>query len=270
MTHPTDSEGRQIGRDTSRDARFFGDYELDIARRVIAGTFPFEGIGEGNALNGDNKDVWLGPTDSQPEPVIGGYQPNLISSSVEDAVGGSGVPFVVVVYLNKDGDIKAEVVTLTGQVAVNMVATDVMFVNFFMSTSPSGNVVAAGNIDLRNSTEVMNRIVTATNFELSTMKQVPRGKALFLQSWHAEGVATTVKVARLRLRTTFDPVFRRNAPGLYRFLDPASVKDSGTGQLPFEIPKFVGPLATVKVSAWTTGAIDVSASWRGFVEDFPR
>lgn len=215
-----------------------------------------------------NADVWVGPTDIQPEPVTAGYQPNLISSSVDDDAGGDGVLKVEVHYIDTAGAQQDEIVTLNGQTQVLMVATDVMFINGMHTTELVGTgIAAAGNIDARNVTTVVARMALTTNLALSTMRMVPAGKMLLVAGWHCEGVAAAVKEAKIRIRSTTHREKATNQPGIYHFFDSARVKDSSSGFLHFPKPIEIQPLSTIKISAWTDGIIDLSSSWRGWLED---
>jgi hypothetical protein len=231
--------------------------------------FPgFEGIGERDDANGANIDVTHLPTNIQPEPVTGGFQPNIISSSASDASGGDGVDEVTVHYLNTAGVQAFEVLAVTGQTQNFMTATDVMFVQETHSSSIVGTgIVAAGNIDVRNGVAVVNRIEATGNQSLSTMRQVPAGHNFILEGWHGFAVAAAGgKIARIRIRSSWHRNQGENQPGIYHFIDPVGAKDNGTGWLVFPKPILIGPLATIKISVWTTGVMDISGAYRGYLE----
>lgn len=215
----------------------------------------------------DNVDIWQGPTPVQPEPETGGYSLFVESASAADAAAGTGVRTARVHYLDTAGVEQSVDVTMTGTTPVDTLVDDCMFVNNFHALTVGSGLVAAGNIDCTQGSggTVVSRILAAGNWALSTMRQVPAGKNLCISGWHAVGTAGTVKEAIIRLRATnhgFD-VF----PGVYLFKDTARVKDNATGLLTFDPIEIIPALATVKVSAWTTGAINVAASWRGWLEN---
>jgi len=233
----------------------------------------FFGFGEHDLASGNNLDVWGGPTDIQPEPVTAGYALFVESDSIQDdtdvgaGVPGTGAHVIHIHYLDTSGAEKSVSATLNGTTPVNTGVTDCMFVQQHHVTSfgTGGGIVSAGNIDCTNTSggAVVSRVSAAGNQSMSTMRQVPAGKKLIVTGWHTYGVAATTKIANLRLRSTaHDGVLNR---GVYHFHDSSRVKDSSSGHIPlqFECP----PLATIKISGWTTGTISVAGRWGGYLED---
>lgn len=240
---------------------------VEIGKGNIAGHRHFFGFGE-HSFSGtkSNADVWGGTTDIQPEPDPGGYALWIDSSSTDDDVGGNGAKTVHIHYLDTDGVQQTVTADLDGQTAVDTGVADCMFVQEHHIVDHNGTgIVATGDIDVTKTDGgvVVSRIAAAGNRSMSTMKQVPVGKTLIVTGWHAYGTATTTKIANLRLRSSaHDGVL--NA-GVYHFHDSARVKDNSSGHIPLS---FVCPaLATIKVSGWTTGAIDVTARWIGVLID---
>lgn len=229
----------------------------------------FEGYGEVNGANGVNIDVWMGPTTVQPEPVPAGFIPNVISSSADDAVGGSGIAEVTTLYLDTAGAQQKTTFPMTGLTqSVHPSITDCMFINDFYATQLDGDISAAGNIDIRQPDgTVMNRIEIAGNWALSTMRQVPVGKRLCVPGWHcSSGVGTGGKLATVRLRTTSDRFGVALPAGLYLFKDTSILRDSSSPHMPFTPLISVPALSTIKVSVWTSGSVNVSATWHGWLE----
>ena len=229
----------------------------------------FEGYGEVVGADGNNIDVWVGPTAVQPEPVTGGFTPNVISSSGNDAVGGAGVDEVTFNYLDTAGAEQVGTLAVTGQTQnVHATITDCMFVNELYASGLDGGLVAAGRIDIRNSTTVMNSIAVSGNWALSSMRQVPASKQLCINAWHcSSAVGAGGKQATIRLRSTSDRRGNAVAAGLYLFKATEILRDTTSGSLPFSPKIVVPPLSTVKVSCWTTGAVDVAGAWLGWLED---
>ena len=121
----------------------------------------FGALGEVLAANGANIDLWPGAPGigTQPEPVTAGFTPNILSSSVNDTVGGAGVSEVGFNYLDTAGARQTGSFTMNGQSQVNHSSiTDCMFINEIFAITLDGALVAAGNIDIRNSTTVMSRM----------------------------------------------------------------------------------------------------------------
>jgi hypothetical protein len=213
-----------------------------------------------------NADLWGGPTDIQPEPDTGGYALYIKSDSTDDDTTGDGAQTIHVHYLDTAGAEQTVSADCNGTAEVDTGIADCMFVNQHHVIDHNGTgLVATGNIDCLAGSggAVVSRITAAGNQSMSTMKQVPAGKTLVVTGWHVYGTAATTKIANLRLRSSaHDGVL--NA-GVYHFHDAARVKDSSSGHIPLQ---FTCPsLATVKISAWTTGTIDCTGRWSGYLEN---
>ncbi len=256
------------------DARPLNDpnnYLYDVARGNLPGARVISGYGEVSIGGSENNiDVWIADG-TQPEPVPAGYQPTIVSSSIEDDIEkedtdpGTGIHALLVHYLDTAGIEREEAVTMNGQAAVTMVADDVQFINQIHATAVGSGTLSAGNIDAKNGGTVVSRIGVSGNFSLSTMRQVPMDKRLYITGWHASAVSGAGgKSATVRLRSSSnDPDLM---VGVYLFKDVVIVKETSTGWLLFDPPLLVPSGATVKVSVWTTGAMDVNAHWRGWLE----
>lgn len=229
-----------------------------------------DGFGE-HTITGiaNNIDIWGGPTDTQPEPDTGGYAPFVISDSVEDdpdkggSVPGTGAHEVHIHYLDTAGAEQSVTVATNGTAEVDSGITDCMFVQEHHATVIGTNLVSVGNVDILAGTggAVVSRVSAAGNQSMSTMRQVPAGKTLVVTGWHGYAVVGTTKIVNLRIRSSaHDGVL--NA-GVYHFHDSARLKDSSSGHIPLIFP--CPSLATVKVSGWSSGTIDVTARWAGFL-----
>lgn len=245
------------------------NYALLTSDRATAGS-RFSGFGEASISGAqDNYDIWEGPTNAHPGPVTAGFQPNLVSTSTSDTAGGTGCRAMHVFYLDTAGLEQDEVVIMNGTTQVSMVATDVMFINR-MHTDDAGSAgTCVGTVDARNVAVVHSRVSAAGNQTLQAIKMVPADKYYFVSGWHCEGVvdgSNVKQIAKMRIRTTSVLVQEGELP-LYHFIDVTKVKDTSSGWLPFPNTLRIEPLAIIKVSAWTTGTIDVSASFTGWLED---
>jgi len=238
-----------------------------IAQGLVPGTSTFFGFGE-HSISGssNNVDIWGGPTDTQPEPDTGGFALFVTSSSTSDDgdPAGVGAQTVHIHYLDTSGAEQSVSATLNGTTEVDTGVSDCMFVQQHHITAVGSNNVAVGDVDCLAGSggAVISRVSAAGNQSMSTMKQVPAGCRLTVTGWHAYGVAGTTKIANIRIRSSaHDEVLNT---GVYYFHDSARVKDSTSGEVPLSV--IVPALAVIKISAWTTGTIDVGARWSGYIE----
>lgn len=234
--------------------------------RLVVDTYNFfPGFGEADVTGAaNNVDIWEGPTASEPEPDTGGFELWVESDDVGDAIAGVGIQKVEIHYLDTAGVMQQVNVNMAGTTPVDSGVSDCMFVNDLHATQVGSTGLSIGNVDATSGTggAVVSRIGPSGNRALSTMKQVPAGYNLIVTGWYAAGVATTVKIATLRLRTTQHN--GASIPGVYHYLSTARVKDNSSPWIPLNYR--INPLATIKVSAWTTGTISVSAHWNGYLE----
>ena len=222
------------------------------------------GFGEEDVSGAANVDIWGGPTPIQPEPDPAGYEMFVVSSDAGDTAAGLGAQTVMIIYLDTAGVTQLTTATMNGLTEVSTGITDCMFVQEIHVMTAGGPKVGIGNIDCLagSSGPVVQRIGASGNKSMSTMKQVPAGKELILTGWFGCGVAATTKIANIRIRSTSHFM---NYPGLYHFISNCRVKDFASPFIPLN--NTIPPLATVKVSAWTTGTISISAQWNGFLRD---
>jgi hypothetical protein len=225
----------------------------------------FFGFGE-QGISGvqSNYDITGIPAQTQPEPDTAGYTLYIVSDSASDTAAGIGAQSMMVHYLDTAGVQQTVTVATNGQTEVNTGVTDCMFVQDSHLIAFGTTSVGVGNVDCLAGSggAIVQRIEAGSNQSMSTMRQVPAGFTLVVKRWRAFGTAATTKIANLRLRSTGHEA--GNLPGVYHFRDSARLKDGSTGDLPiqFEVPE----LGTIKISAWTTGTMGLTARWQGYLE----
>ena len=121
----------------------------------------------------------------------------IVSTSAQDATGGSGVDKVRIVYLNATGHLATKEVTLNGLTAVS-VGNDISFVQWMESWhSTTGQRVAAGDISITSTngaaaeTTTVERIRSGGNKSQSGRFKVPTGTHAHLVDYHAGAVKTS-------------------------------------------------------------------------------
>lgn len=113
-------------------------------------------------------------------------QRSLVSTSNQDKPGGSGAAAVRVVFLNSAYELKQEDVTLNGNSAVNMVATDLRFVEDMYVIQ---GTYAVGAVKLMTQTggggTEITGIGVATTSAFLCHHYVPAGKTGWVRGWGA-------------------------------------------------------------------------------------
>jgi hypothetical protein len=171
----------------------YGTYEQEIARGNVRGAYPVSAYGKLIASSSSTRTL-VQTQDGTTLHVPQSVQMALVSSSVNDTDGGSGVRTVVVEYLNGDLDYSFELVTLNGTTPVNMLATDVRWVYaVHMATAGNGGV-AAGSITVTNGGNTYAQMTAGQRSSHSSFYRVPRNKTLYVSSMYggsSSGTAAT-------------------------------------------------------------------------------
>jgi len=240
----------------------FNLYRFKVSAGIINGASDFDAFGEFyTAAATTSNDIWLGPTKEQPGPVSAGFRPNIISTSDEDGAGTlTGILDMRVYYLDTAGDLQFEDVTLAGLTQVDMVATDVMFIQCAHAISINK---AVGDIDIRNGTTVYKRIAATKARCLSTKRMVPKGKCLFIEEWGASAETKLAGRSTIRLEAT-------SLQGVITtpFLELDSITAQNNGLFKKGHPRGCYPeLSLIKCTVDTTAEGYASAGWSGWVQD---
>lgn len=122
-------------------------------------------------------------------------QMELVSSSVQDDVGGTGVSEVTISYLDNSYDVHRETITLDGTNPVTTVANDILRVNYMFSETVGTAGSAVGKIDIRNlaDTPIYRSIPPGYNLDQDLVITVPNGFTFFITSVGiASGYGTVV------------------------------------------------------------------------------
>ena len=218
------------------------------------------------ATNGD--DVWTGTATTLPIPPDGGEQMTIVSTSVEDANGKTGVTSVTVLYLDAIGTVKQETITMNGKTPVNTVATNIRFVQELHTNTTGSNLLAVGTITVYrtgSATTIYNQIEPGTNQSLNTARMVPVGKVCLI--WGFNCSAGGGKSADIRLRSTCHNGIL--FPRIFHFMDNAFLLDNGADRS-YRTPKVFPEFSIIKVTSYAnTGGANVQASWEGILLDAP-
>lgn len=248
---------------------------INISQGNVEGQRIIQRFGERESMGttSTGEDIWRGneltpsPGSSTtiPLPAVAGEQMTVVSEHAGDTSNGVGVRTLSIEYLDANGIERDEIVTMDGTTPVNMVATNVRFVQAMHSVTVGNNGVAMGHIKIyRTGTtnRVYSMIAAGGNMSLLTNWMVPAGKTLYLQDWHCSE-AENVRVAyRIRSTDYEGELFQ----GVFLFKDACYLMGSSSGSLPVHatVPAF----SIVKISAWPDQVNgEGSASWRGILVD---
>lgn len=196
-------------------------------------------------------------------------QMEIVSSSANDASGGTGARTVEIFYLNGSYAEMSEIVTLNGLTPVTTVATDIFRVNTFRVKTVGTGKQNAGNIDIRHLTDtpIYSRIATGTNRAMNCVYTVPAGKELYVFNLlFSAGGNTANRPVRFITKTTYDNISNT----IIDFFMPYTnvIVTDGTIDVPLECPTFLPATTDVKINAISPDGVTYGACvLRGWLEN---
>jgi len=169
-----------------------------VARGLIQGAEPFSGFGERTSTEAET-DFAVWPNGVFSIPAKGGVQMSLVSTSADDAVGGTGIQAVEIHYLDGRLESKSETIELDGVTAATTEATDVSFIQCMHMMEYGSGAKAAGEITASNGGVTYSVILAGKNRCSSAFRMVPANKRLFITGAVGSSVSGTA-AARTQLR----------------------------------------------------------------------
>ncbi len=224
------------------------DTLLEIQKGNVPGHEMWEVIGERGAIGtgATGEDMWMGAATHIPKADSLGEQMTVVSTSTDDTHAGTGTRSITICYINVSGEAKEETILMSGTTGVNTIATDVVHVNTF-HTSTTGSGVSAGDITVHKAgtPDVVYSIIKAGgNMDLTCQYMVPGGHKLCLLGWHAE-VSSNDRVS-IRLRSTDNKGVL--IPGVYLFKGVSYLAKFSSGDMPLRAT--IPGLSVLKISAF--------------------
>lgn len=169
-------------------------YGAEVARGEVAGATIFGAYGKlttGGAVV--NNIIWPNGAFTFPDQVTG-ETISFVSSSAQDAVGGTGVSRVEVHYLDVDLQPQSAFITLTGITPVTGQLSGVRFIQCMHVEDVGTDVSAAGLVEAYRATDaavVFSLIEAGAERCSSSMRMVPAGKRLMVEAAVASSVSGT-------------------------------------------------------------------------------
>lgn len=243
-------------------------YPYDIAEGSVTGHTLFAKLGYNADVGATEEDIWtVGGTYSFPSTAM---RMQVISTSLNDTAGGTGLQSVRISYLDNTYAPLTETITLTGTTAVPTVATNILRVNAIRVVTAGINNVAAGDINCTNTTGtvIYRQISAGYTRGRGAIYTVPLGKILYITTIHvSSGYTTAGKVVRWIGRANYDDASNTILPvGVYMAHFESMTQDmSDTREM--TVPMRIPATCDVKVSAVSNGAGSFcQCAFRGWLE----
>lgn len=220
----------------------------ELARGNIPGCTPWVKIGFNADVDNVEEDLWsVGGVYVPPSAAM---QMEVVSSSADDASGGTGVKSVIIYYLDSNYREQSEIVTLNGTTEVPTTAKNILRVNNFRAYTVGTGGKAAGAIDVRHlsDTPIYTRILAGYTRARNSFYTVPLNKILYVTSVKVGvGNASGGRYARFTTRATYDEKLGERVP-YWTACTEISVQD-GSLSFGLEIPSRFPEMTDIKVSA---------------------
>lgn len=242
-------------------------YLFDIAEGNVSGHTCWNKLGFNGDIDNTDEDVWeVGGTYVFP---TSGLTMEIVSSSAEDTNTGSGIQKVKIFYLTDNFTEKVEEVSMSGTTVITTAGSDIYRVNYFEASQVGVNGVAAGSIDLRNTTDtpVYARINQGYTRSRQAIYTIPKDKTLYIYQVNFGAIAAGTQGCRFTTRAKYDNLV---GSAVNFFLPYSEVGvQNGSFELDLKQPTKLPAGVDLKVSAIGTSAsanINATVALRGWLE----
>jgi len=246
------------------------DLPLDIARGVITGSQAFGAYGEITTAGAVTKNViWPDGVFNIPNQTTG-EAITFVSSSVEDAVGGTGVSAIEVHYLDVNLAPQTLAVTLTGTTPVTGLLTGCRFIQCMHITTVGSAGSAVGQIDAYQAgtpATIYSLIAAGAERCTSSMRMVPAGKKCIVKGAVVSAVSITADAyAVTRIIASEIDTHQYIDPFIFIPQGSIGAQNNGIGYV-FPVPFIFNAGTIVGGRVTTNKACTVSYDWFGWLED---
>ena len=243
---------------------------IEIARGKVPGTSGFGAFGKlvtGGAVS--KSIVWPNGTFTFPDQTTG-EDISFVSTSAEDAVGGTGVSIVEVHYLDINLNEQHKEITMTGITPVTGQLSGCRFIQCMHISTVGSSFSAVGKISAYRATDdtVEFSLISPDNERCtSSMRMVPGGKVAYVAGAVGSSVSgTSASTADIELWAT--------ELDAHQYLDPfiqfphgsIGAQDNGIGHN-FPIPMRFSAGTIIGMRTTTDKAATVSGDWFGWLEN---
>lgn len=206
--------------------------------------------GHATSLGGANvwHDIWEGDADIIPEPSPNGEQVQIVSSSNDDAEGGTGSNLVRLEYVNVAGELVSEDIVPTGTTPALSIATDVAHIIDMYNSAVGSGGLSYGDIELTklgDTSTVYNVIKSGGNKSLCSLRHIPSGDGLYITGMLVSGDTKGTEVMLRSNSSDSGEVFGDTS---WLFQVPITLSDAPAPVM-FDPAIFIPQGAKVKVSA---------------------
>lgn len=254
---PTSKAARVTLYNTDGTVQIATDFGLEVSKGAITGR-PIKILGKNPDVDDAREDLWeIGGSYVFP---AAGIQMQVVSTSANDAAGGTGVRQIEIHYIEAITFLeKDEIVTLNGVAPVTTLAINIYRVNGFHAIQVGSGGVAAGNISLQSvgGGVTYSRISIGLNNHLQAIYTVPDGFNLYVFAWHT-GTGSTAGARWtefiLQMTAHDDEGAIEYLSGVFHIWDIIAGQDTSFDRK-FSFPIKVPPKTDIKISVISDAAV---------------
>lgn len=247
------------------------DVGIAVARGQVSGSKPAGSFGEKTTAGVEaNAIIW--PNGAFKIPDQAGITVDLVSSSANDALGGSAVNSVEVHYLDLALAEKSIVIELTGLTPVVAAITGVRFINcMHLQLTGTYGQAAAGEIKAYVGAQSYSVIAPGDTRCASSARMVPAGKRIMVAGLAASSISASGSTAQALIQAVATELDnpQYTDQGLFLPFGSLGAQDGSEAfNLPVPIPFQAGTVIAMLLKT-VDKAATITADWFGWQEDTP-
>lgn len=261
--------GRVIAGDgsTINEADLLRSMPVNIARGLLPGAEPISAFGERITAGAESKTpVW--PDGAIKLAPAGGAQLYVVSTSAQDAPGGTGIGYLDVHYVDRDGAEVDSLITMAGLTPVPL-PQRARFVQC-AHTDERQAAYAAGVITIQDiGAGVYSQIAAGETRCSSSFRIVPRGKVLYIDGAIGSSTSLTADTTTI-LRLVANEIYGHRYTNPLVFIPIASIGiQNGATGFTFPVPLRLQEGSIIGCNHTSNKAATIGCSWFGRLEPAP-
>lgn len=240
-------------------------YLREVSRGNVEGASVISSYGKRTTAGAESNILWPNGTYTLPPAV--GTTVSLISTSAQDAAGGTGIESVEVHYLDANLEPQTATVTLTGLTEVTNAISGVRFIECMHMVTYGSGKAAAGNISAYDGSGTYSYISVGARRCSSSVRMVPKGKRL-LTLGGASGVISGTAAAQgsIAISTTKFSGTDYSSDSVFIPLMELGYQDNSFGLL-FPVYETFTEGTAVGMNFSVDKAATITGSWFGILEN---
>lgn len=242
------------------------DHYLDVSRGNIPGATLYSAYGERTTVGAEtNWVIW--PNGAFTIPPATGLEMSVVSTSANDAIGGTGLRSIRVIYLDTSLNEQYVDVELNGLTPVVITGIMIRFIQCTHVLTAGSGAKAAGIITIYNGVTTYSQINAGEVRCSSSARMVPAGKRLFIAS-AVYGAISGTSAARVQIRLVANEISGMQFTDPFILIPHASSGSQDTSAtMLFNLPYPFSEGTVVAMTGTTDKAATISGTYFYWLEN---